>query len=117
MSKHRISTFAVDTKDWMEYRPYEHFSTQYDGYYLKLANRVFDSLNSPQIFLREFLHREELVELSVILSSWFEDYANEIGLWATFTRKNKDLHGFFLPFYALQDYDPEAINVEDILSR
>ena len=114
MSKHRISTFAVDTKDWMQFRPYEQFSPQYDSYYLKLSNRVFESINSSQHFLREFLLREELVELSVILSSWFEDYANEIGLWAAYTRKNKELHGFYLPFYALHDYDPEAINVEDL---
>ncbi len=114
MSKSRISIFAVGTTDWMQYRPYEQFSPQYDGYYLKLANRVFESLNSQEHFLREILLREELVELSVILSSWFEDYANEIGLWAAYTRKNKDLHGFYLPFYALHDYDLEAINVEDI---
>lgn len=114
MSKRRISLFAVSTKDWMQFRPYEQFAPGYDSYYLKLANQIFEVLNQPESFLRELLPREEIIELSVILSSWFEDFANEIGIWSAYTRKNKDLHGFYIPFYPLQDYDPDEINVEDL---
>ncbi len=113
MSKRRISTFSVAPAKWMKYRPYEHF-TAYDGFYLRLANEVFEELNDPQRVFRVILQRENIIELSVVLVSWFEDYANEIGLWAAFIRKNKDLYGYALPFYSLKDYDPEAINPEDI---
>lgn len=82
-------------------------------YYLRLSNRVFEALNASD-FLRGIIAREHTVELAVELASWFEDYANEIGLWATFVRKNKELHGYELPFYNLDDYDPDDMNPEDI---
>lgn len=113
MAKRVFSVFAVTTADWLRYRPYKQFSPQYDGYYLRLSNRVFETLNASSL-LRGILAREHTVELAVVLASWFEDYANEIGLWATFVRKNKELHGYELPFYNLDDYDPDDMNPEDI---
>ncbi|MFN0174069.1 MAG: DUF3843 family protein [Saprospiraceae bacterium] len=115
MSKRRLSVFAVGTADWMKFRPYTRFSPQYDGYYLKLANQVFEELNDPVRYFRTALNREQLVELAVVLSSWFEDYANEIGIWSTFVRKNKDLFGYQLPFFSLENYNEEDLNPEDIV--
>lgn len=114
MSKRRLSVFAVNIADWMKYRPYPRFDPAYDGFYLRLANTVFEELNAPQRFFRNSLQREQLTELAVVLTSWFEDYANEIGLWATFVLKNKDLHGYWLPFFDLSGYDPGDCNPEDI---
>ncbi len=113
MSKHRLSAFAVGTADWMKYRPYEQFSN-YDGFHLRLANRVFEELNHPDRFVRAMLPREQSVELAVVLTSWFEDYANEIGLWSAFVRKNKDLYRYWLPFFQLDGYSPDALNPEHI---
>lgn len=114
MSKRRLSTFAVGTADWMQYRPYPRFAPEYDGFYLRLANSVFEALNAPERFFRSMLRREEMAELAVVLVSWFEDYANEIGLWQAFVRKNKELYGYELPFFKFGDYDPEDMNPADI---
>jgi hypothetical protein len=115
MSKRNLSIFSVQTNDWMKYRPYERFSPSYDGFYLRLSNSIFEVLNSPMYPLRSELNRTDIVDLSVVLTSWFEDYTNEIGLWAAFVRQNKAQHGFWLPFFPLDDYDPEEINTEDIV--
>ncbi len=98
----------------MKFRPYERFSPGYDSFYLQLANELFRDLNAPDRFFRSVVPRDELIELSVVLASWFEDYANEIGLWAAFVRNNKGLYGYELPFYNLEKYDPDNINPEDI---
>ncbi|MBX2890441.1 MAG: DUF3843 family protein [Saprospiraceae bacterium] len=74
---------------------------------------MFEALSASSL-LRGIIAREHTVELAVVLASWFEDYANEIGLWATFVRKNKEMHGYELPFYNLDDYDPNDMNPEDI---
>lgn len=113
MSKRRISAVAVSAADWMKFRPYKEFDPAYDGYYLRLSNRIFNILNAPDRNLRQNVERTDLVELAVILASWFEDYANEIGLWNTFIHKNKELYGVWLPFFKMDQYDPEALNPED----
>jgi hypothetical protein len=114
MSKRRVSSFPVNIEDWMKFRPYERFTPHYDAFYLRLSNRVFDLLNAEQNNFRRLLPRSDMVELSVVLTSWFEDFVNDIGLWSAFVRKNKELFGRELPFYALQDYDPEDMNFEDL---
>jgi Protein of unknown function (DUF3843) len=114
MSKRRTSIFAVQTTDWMNYRPYKVFVPSYDGFYLRLSNEVFNVLNAPHNPMNSRFSRPEIIELSVILTSWFEDFANEIGLWATFLRQNKALHGYWLPFFPLEHYDPEDMNQEDV---
>lgn len=114
MSKRRLSAFAVHTDDWMRFRAYLRFNPGYDGYYLKLANAVFGELNRPERFFRGMLRREQLVELAVVLVSWFEDYANEIGLWSAFTRKNKELYGYRLPFFNADNGDDGEMNTAGI---
>ncbi|MEI6411412.1 MAG: DUF3843 family protein [Bacteroidota bacterium] len=113
MSKRRISAVAMNAADWMKFRPYKQFDPAYDGYYLRLSNRIFNILNAPDRNLRQYVERTDLVELAVILASWFEDYANEVGFWNTFIHKNKELYGVWLPFFKMDQYDPEALNPED----
>lgn len=103
---------SLTTKDWMKYRPYDTF-LGYDGYYLKLAKSVFVYLNAPQRQFRELLNREDLKEMAILLTCHFEDFISNIGLWDAFRGKNKELYGRFLPFYELEDYDPDYLNPED----
>lgn len=114
MSKRRISAAAVHTDDWMKYRAYARFQPAYDGFYLRLANDVFAELNHPGRFFRNILRREQVVDLAVVLVSWFEDYANEIGLWDTFIRKNRELYGYRLPFFQSDDAGPDEMHPADI---
>ncbi len=103
---------GVAVKDWMKYRPYPNFAN-YDGYYLRLANQVFEHLVRPKSGLNEIFKRSELRDLAVILTSHFEDFVNEIGLWAALRRKNEQLYGRPIPFFDLADYDPEYLNPQD----
>lgn len=114
MSKRRLSATAVHTNDWMRYRAYPRFRPEYDGFYLRLSNEVFAELNHPDRFFRNMLRREQVVDLAVVLVSWFEDYANEIGLWDTYVRKNKELYGYRLPFFRSDDAVPDEMHPADI---
>ncbi|MCB9356847.1 MAG: DUF3843 family protein [Lewinellaceae bacterium] len=112
MRKRSLSTQALKTTDWMRYRPYTRFDL-YDGYYLKQANAVFEYLNRPELGFRQPFQREHLKILAILITCYFEDFVNDIGLWRALTRKYTELHGYALPFYELSEYDPEYLNPED----
>lgn len=103
---------SLEIKDWMRFRPYKEF-TAYDGYYLRLAKGIFDYLNHPRRVFRDLFQRADLQEVAILLTCHFEDFVSEIGLWQAFRQKNLALYGYVLPFYELDDYDPEYLNPED----
>ncbi len=102
----------LTTSDWLRFRPYT-VSSPYDSYYLKLAEKVFVHLNSPQSEFRKIFQRDTLKTMAVILTCHFEDFINEIGLWRTLVQKYREWDGEYLPFYDLEDYDPEYLNRDD----
>ena len=110
--KRRLSTAALAPYDWMIYHPYSRFEP-YDGFYLKSANRLFEYLHTPEGWFRSVFQREHLKELAIVLTCHFEDFINDIGLWKAFVRGNRNLYGRALPFYDLEDYDPEYLNPQD----
>lgn len=115
MSKHKIRPIgqSVTISHWMKFRPYRNFSS-YDGYYLRLANRIFQELSMPDTPFYTMLNRDIRIQLSVIVASWAEDMANGIGLWDAFVRENKSLFDFYLPFYNMADYSMERLNWQDV---
>jgi hypothetical protein len=110
--KRKLSSSPVSMADWLAMKPYD-FATPYDKFYLGLANEVFSYFNQPESDMRDMFERRLLVKASVALVSHFEDFINELGLWNTFVRKQKELYGWYLPFYDLSEYDEEYINQED----
>lgn len=102
----------VYVKDWIALKPYQ-LGSSYDSYYLKIANKVLDVLETEQEWImlgQDF----ELKQLACILTSYFEDFINEIGIWRLFTENNEKLYGHALPFYELTDeYDSDYLNPED----
>ncbi|MEM7369753.1 MAG: DUF3843 family protein [Bacteroidota bacterium] len=112
MPKFRRINQGPTGKDWMKYRPYEQFSS-YDGDYLKLVKKAYQYLSHPKQGFQLLFEREMLIDMAVILGSYVEDSINEIGLWKAFQRKNKELYGYALPFYDLEDYDPDYLNPQD----
>ena len=99
-------------KDWLKYRPYQQFSS-YDRHYVKLAQSVFAHLNHPKQEFRDLFHRDDLIKIAVILTCYYEDYINEIGIWQAFIQKNQELYGYFLPFYDLEAYEADSLNPQD----
>lgn len=113
MRKTSVSTnTGASVKDWMLYRPYPNF-TNYDGYYLRLANQVFDWFANPTSGFSKTVERSDLRNLSVILTCHFEDFVNEIGLWAALRRKNEQLYGRPIPIFELDGYDSDYLNPQD----
>jgi len=108
----RPSNSPLTTADWLVYRPYKLFQA-YDNYYLKLAGKVFEYFNDPNNHFRGIWDRDALKKLSIVLTCHFEDFANEIGLWRALTEKHQELYGYALPFYDLENYDPEYLNPQD----
>ncbi|WP_146903666.1 DUF3843 family protein, partial [Adhaeribacter aerolatus] len=107
-------TGKVTNKDWLALKPYKTFN-DYDKPFLKLASEVNNLLSKEKKwFLKYEMGSENLKELACILTSYFEDFISEIGIWQTFINHNKETCGFYLPFYDLTEYDTEYLNPQDI---
>jgi hypothetical protein len=104
----------VIIQDWLKIHPYG-TPTKYDFFYLDIANQVRVILTNYQSLqpLNE-LDEEDLSRLACIITAYFEDYTNEIGMWQVFVQANQDTIGKPLPFYDLTDYETDYLNRQDI---
>jgi hypothetical protein len=102
-------------KDWLELKPYTKQITT-DSYYLKVCNdvkRVITS-NKQSLILQMYLDKKNINIFSCFLTSYFEDLISETNIWNSFIRVHKRLYKKQLPFYILNGYYEEEINLEDI---
>lgn len=113
MSKPLFSGIPITAKDWMRFSFYDHYIPQYDAYYLRLANTLFEKIYHPQGNFRKVFKRDAIKELTIVLTRHFEDFINEIGIWEAVRKKNEHFYGKILPFYDLSEYDSEYLNPED----
>ncbi len=102
-------------KRWLDLKPYES-QTPTDGYYLKLCNYVKKSIitNKQSFVLQIYLDNDEIDVLACFLTSYFEDLISETNIWNTFINVHKKLYGKFLPFYKIDEYYKQEINLPDI---
>lgn len=117
LKKHKEKRFGknkIFIKDWLEFKPYK-IGKKYDSYYVKMANRVLELLEGEKaVFDRWESDKKSNRVLACVLTNYFEDFINDIGVWRVFTKKNEELYGAPLPFYRLSDdYDVDYINPED----
>jgi hypothetical protein len=107
---------SVILGDWLAKKPYKS-PTTHDYYYLKLSNEICKVLIQPQFDLKPLkFNRKNIIELSVVISSYIEDFASEIGIWKGFTDYNKEKFGFSLPFFEIEkeEYFEDDLNPQDI---
>lgn len=97
----------------MAFKPYG-VHTSYDLHYLRIANEIYNRLFGAKHKLSFVPNIPEPKMLACIIASYYEDYVCEIGIWRAFTSYNKELYGYYLPFYESEQYDPGYINPEDI---
>lgn len=111
--KHDIDRIYIER--WLDLKPY-HKQTKTDGYYLKLCNKVKEAiLTNKQVFiLQNYITEEEIDVLCCFLTSYFEDIISGTNIWNTFINIHEEMYGKLLPFYQLDGYDREEINVQDI---
>ncbi|MCB0707499.1 MAG: DUF3843 family protein, partial [Saprospiraceae bacterium] len=105
----------IYVKDWLKWKPYSSH-TRYDKDFVAIANEVKNLLqNHPGGWFHSFDYRkEDYKNLALLLTSYFEDYISEIGIWKAYIDYNKRLFGKYLPFYDLEEYDPDDINHQDM---
>ncbi|MEM9848126.1 MAG: DUF3843 family protein [Bacteroidota bacterium] len=99
--------------DWLKYKPYNKPSS-YDEFYTEIANKVYDILEACRNKLEDKIERKYVLDMSIGIAQYVEDYASEIGLWKAFTEMNEELYGYMLPFYDLSDYYKDDLNQIDI---
>lgn len=103
--------------DWTAKKPYK-TPTKHDYYYLKLSNEIYQLLIQPKFELKNVFgfERKDIVELSVVIASYIEDFASEIGIWKAFTDYNKEKFGYALPFFDIEneEYFENDFNPQDI---
>jgi hypothetical protein len=100
---------------WLDLKPYES-QTPTDGYYLKLSNDVKKSIitNKQSFILQIYLDNDEIDVLACFLTSYFEDLISETNIWNTFIKAHKKLYRKHLPFYRIDEYYEQEINLPDI---
>lgn len=102
-------------KNWLDYKPYLH-QKKTDLYYLRLANQVKECIyNSQPLEIDNYVDDEGINHLACMLTSYFEDIISETNIWNTFVKEHKKLYHSPLPFYDLEDYSENDINIEDLL--
>jgi hypothetical protein len=103
--------------DWMRQRPYRQFGA-YDRYYLDVANRVWHHLSNDQFGLGLYMDGEAMKSLAVSLTGYFEDFVNNIGIWAAVRRVNERFYGTPLPLFTADDdlYVADDMNIQDIVA-
>ncbi len=102
-------------KEWLLFKPYDkQIST--DHYYLKLSNDVKQVIinNKQSFILRMYLENEDFSSLACFLTSYFEDIISETNIWSSFVNVHKRLYKKQIPFYNLDEYYEEEINLQDV---
>lgn len=102
-------------QDWMIVQPYDQPNPS-DYYYFGICKKVIAALESRhQNRDYDIFNENDVIEVAVIITSYFQDIISETYIWPTFTAEHNALYNKFLPFYELDDlYIEEEINVEDI---
>lgn len=101
----------IYTKEWLKLHPYEKGGST-DRYYTDLANRIYLTLQNMPISFA--INSEARETISLCISAWFEDIISKTGMWQVFTTECERRYGSRLPFYHLNEYYPDEINVEDV---
>lgn len=103
----------ISNQQWLKFKPYTVINT-YDNYYLDNAVKVYEILRLHRSWFAPYSYTsDDLGTLACILTSHFEDFINEIGIWQFFQQTNKKLYGYPLPLYDLSDYDEDYLNPAD----
>lgn len=98
---------------WLAYKPYRTHG-RYDNFYTSCANEVLEILKDYTAFwTEEEVDFDNQKTIAVLLTSRFEDFISEIGLWQAFIQHNQGTFGYYLPFYDMANYDADYLNPAD----
>lgn len=85
-----------------------------DFYYVNLARRLYTTIRSTEMGLQST--EAWVAETAMTLAYYMEDVVSGLGFWHTLVSKHKALYGKYLPFYAVdeEDYYADEINPQDV---
>lgn len=113
-AKKEASGIYMSENYWLVPKPYNTFGKT-DPFYFEIANKVYEVLREHKDFvLYGGMMDTYLYILSCNLTSYFEDRMSDLGLWQAFIDTNMELYEYWLPFYNLENYNAQGINVQDI---
>lgn len=103
----------ITSEDFSIFHPQKVLSDT-DYFYAGIANKLLNLISKSAI--KSIADQEERVLISLNIAQYFEDIVGDIGVWASFTAKHRELYGKPLPFYDVddEDYYPDELHVEDI---
>lgn len=104
----RINNSKIYISDWLQYKPYN-IHSDYDVYYVGIANKVLKILTDYREVIDDNLEYklDTRKAIAIHLTSFFEDIVSEIGVWASFKKLNKQLYGFEIPLFEVDEYKGE----------
>ncbi len=102
-------------QQWLELKPYDK-QVSTDFYYLKLSNEVKNAIitNKQSFVLLIYLDAEKINILSCFLTSYFEDIISGTNIWNTFVKQHTELYHKPLPFFNIEEYYEEEVNLQDV---
>ncbi|MCU4176583.1 DUF3843 family protein [Carboxylicivirga sp. N1Y90] len=100
---------------WLDLKPYDSPCST-DGYYLELCNLVKKTMitNKQSFMLQNHLDKDEIDVMACFLTSYFEDLISGTRIWDTFIKVHKRSYKKVLPFYEIDEYYEQEINLPDI---
>ncbi|MFO7868129.1 MAG: DUF3843 family protein [Bacteroidales bacterium] len=112
----KSNTEKIYIKHWLDIKPYN-TQTVTDSYYLQICNKVKNAIIGNKHAFMLNLYLENTINLSMLacfLTSYFEDLVSETNIWNTFVNHHIELYNKPLPFFDVDDYYTEEINVQDV---
>ena len=106
----RINRFAKDIVAGHPMRK----SCSTDLYYAKVCNELLQCV--MWVTSEEDIDVGVKEDIAITVALYFEDIVSDSGIWHSFVKKNRELYGFWVPFYDVDyaDYMPDEPHVEDI---
>ncbi|MDZ4667358.1 MAG: DUF3843 family protein [bacterium] len=102
-------------KQWLALKPYDKHAPS-DVFYLKISNEVKQSiLRSRHLHvLQMHLDKVEIDIFSCFIASYLEDLVSDTNIWNAYIKCHKELYQKPLPFFDVDAYFEEEINIQDI---
>ncbi len=112
--KYRSKYPGVLMKDWLRFHPYQ-APVPSDYFYLRVCNEVQAVLYSVEDIKGILkISKDEITELSCMLTAWFEDLISESRIYQAFVEQHYKLYTKYLPFYSYDEYFPGEIHQIDV---
>ncbi|NDV64719.1 DUF3843 family protein [Bacteroides sp. 224] len=104
----------ITLADWKSFHPDIVETESSDYYYVKVANKLYDSWKFSLMYRELPNYLRLLITLQV--TAYFEDIISGFCLWQSFTKNHKKRYGSYLPFYTIREgeYYTDEINLQDI---